>query len=405
MQNKNRFLLIIPFILAACSKGGGGGENPPPGNTPSKIYIEDVSLFEGNGGTNTFNVRVQLDKASASAVSVTYSTSNGWAKSGEDYTAAVNQVVTFAAGETSKNITIGIVADDIKEGDDDFTITLSSPSGGTIQKGTGKVVIRNDDTRVDFTNTGYDAPASYPGYVLVWADEFNTGSLDATAWTVEEGNGCPSICGWGNNELEYYTGRSGNLFFQDGKMIIEAKQEVIGSSNYTSSKIVSRGKKTFKYGRIDIRAKLPIGKGIWPAFWMLPQENKYGGWPTSGEIDIMEMVGHEGNRTHGTLHFGPGPGSTQYNRHTTLSSGNLTDQFHVYSVEWKEDQITWFLDGVQFSQANKADLNLGGAPYPFNEDFFFIINLAVGGNWPGNPDATTYFPQWLIVDYIRVYQQ
>jgi beta-glucanase (GH16 family) len=255
---------------------------------------------------------------------------------------------------------------------------------------------------VPFTNAGYDAPTSYPGYTLAWADEFNGGALNAAAWTVEGGDGCPGLCGWGNNELEYYTGRPENLFFQDGKLLIEARKESFSGKNYTSSKIVTRGKKVFKYGRVDIRAKLPKGKGIWPALWMLPQNNVYGGWPTSGEIDIMELVGHEPGKAYGTLHYGPGPGSTAISRGYILPAGTFNDEFHVFSLEWKMDQLKIFVDGNLFSTVNKADV--GSATWPFNEDFFFIFNLAVGGNWPGNPDTATNFPQWLVVDYVRVYQ-
>jgi beta-glucanase (GH16 family) len=391
---------IILFLTVACSKGGSGGTSNPaqPG-----ITINDISISEGNAGTTNFAFNVTLSRASTTAVTVTYSTNDGTAKAGEDYTAATNQTITFQPNETSKAITVNVVADDAKEGDDEFTVSLTGSTGAIIQQYTGKATILNDDTRVPFTNTGYDAPTTYPGYTLVWVDEFNSGSLDATAWTVEGGDGCPNVCGWGNNELEYYTGRPENLFFQDGKMIIEARKEIFSGKNYTSSKIVSRGKKVFKYGRMDIRAKLPKGKGIWPAIWMLPQSNVYGGWPTSGEIDIMEMVGHEANKTYGTLHFGPGPGSTQISRGYTLpGAGVFNDEFHVFSLEWKLDQIKIFVDGNLYSTVNKTDV--GAATYPFNENFFFIINLAVGGNWPGNPDATTYLPQWLVVDYVRVYQ-
>ncbi|HYH16028.1 MAG TPA: glycoside hydrolase family 16 protein, partial [Flavisolibacter sp.] len=221
-------------------------------------------------------------------------------------------------------------------------------------------------------------------------------------WTFETGDGCPNICGWGNNELEYYTNRPENLFFRDGNMIIEARKEDFSGKNYTSAKIVSRGKKTFKYGRMEFRAKLPKGKGIWPAFWMLPQSNVYGNWPTSGELDIMEMVGHEPNKVYGTVHYGPGPGSTQISKGYTLPSGTFNDDFHVFSIVWDLNEIKWYVDGNLFSTVNKS--SFGTNTYPFNEEFFFIINLAVGGNWPGNPDATTTFPQQLIVDYIRVYQ-
>ena len=393
---------LFLLLIISCKKSSSGS---PDTNTPDPaISIEDLSLFEGTAATpNTFNIIVKLSTVSAKQVSVKYATAEGTAKSGADFTAVTNQIVTFQPGEKEKTIAISIVADDLREADNEFIINLSGPVNATIQKGTANIIMKNDDTKIHFANTGYDAPITYTGYTLSWADEFNGTALDATAWAHQNGDGCPSVCGWGNNELEYYTDRPQNIFFQDGKLIIEAKKEIYNGRNYTSSKIVTAGKKTFKFGRVDIRAKLPTGKGIWPAFWMLPQNNVYGGWPTSGEIDIMEMVGHDPSRTHGTLHYGPGPGSTQYNRSIAISSGTLHDEFHVYSIEWKQDQVKWFLDGNLFSTADKADL-AAGTTYPFNEDFYFIINLAVGGNWPGNPDVTTSFPQWLIVDYIRVYQ-
>lgn len=398
------FCLMGSIVSISCSKGGGGGAPPPPPTLPA-ITIEDLSLFEGNGGTNTFNVLVKLSAASTKEVTVVYSLQAGTAKAGEDFTAATDQTLRFAVGETQKNIPIAVVADDIREGDDELKVNLNAPVNATISRNSATVIIRNDDTRVLFTNDGYDAPTSYPGYTLVWEDNFSGTSLDATSWTHQNGDGCDlSLCGWGNNELEYYTNRPENLFFQDGKLIIEARKETFGTRNYTSSKILTSEKRKFKFGRVDIRAKLPIGKGIWPAFWMLPQDNKFGGWPTSGEIDIMEVVAHDIVRTHGTVHFGPGPGSTSVNRSTTTPTGTLHDKFHVYSIEWEEDEIRWYLDGSLFSTFKKTDVP-AGMIYPFNEDFYFIFNLAVGGNWPGSPDASTYFPQWLIVDYIRMYQK
>lgn len=392
-------MYALLVMNTACKKGGGGDTNQP---LPS-VSVNNIALAEGNTGTTAFQFTLKLSKASSQPVTVTWSTVESSAKNNEDFTAAANQSATLQAGETEKMITVSVIADDIKESDETFSVMLTGATHATIGQQTAEATITNDDTRVPFTNAGYDAPTSYAGYTLTWADEFNNGSLDGAAWTNQNGDGCPNICGWGNNELEYYTGRPDNLFFQDGKLIIEAKKEAFSGRNYTSSKILTQGKKIFKFGRIDIRAKLPKGKGIWPAFWMLPQSNVYGGWPTSGEIDIMEVVGHEPNRTYATIHYGPGPGSLQIGRNTTLASGTLNDEFHVYSLEWKQDQLKWYLDGVLFSTVNKADL-VATATYPFNENFFFIINLAVGGNWPGSPDATTAFPQWLIVDYVRVYQ-
>lgn len=391
-------VVFLCFAVWSCKKGGGDNPGPKP-----KVSIEDASVNEGNSGTTALAFVVRLSAASSSPVMVTYSTSEGGAKAGEDFTGVTNQSVTFQANELQKTISINVITDDIREGDDAFTVMLTGATNGNIDRFVATGTIINDDTKVPFTNAGYDAPTTYPGFALVWADEFNTGSLDNASWTVEGGDGCPTICGWGNNELEYYTGRPENLFFQDGKLIIEARKESFSGKNYTSSKIVSRGKKVFKYGRVDIRAKLPKGKGIWPALWMLPQNNVFGGWPTSGEIDIMELVGHEPNKAYATVHYGPGPGSTTINRAYTLTGGaTYNDEFHVFSLEWKQDQLKFYVDNNLYSTVNKVDI--GAMTWPFNEDFFFIFNLAVGGNWPGSPDASTSFPQWMVVDYVRVYQ-
>jgi beta-glucanase (GH16 family) len=398
-MKKVHLVICVLLMMGACKKSESGGSTSQPDPV---VSISDVTMFEGDGGTTAFEFTLSLSKQSAKEVSVTYGTEEGTAKASEDFTAVTGSTIKIQPGETQKQVTVSVVADDLREGNDTFTVKLQSAVNAAIVKNKGVVTIRNDDSKVKINNNGYDAPASYAGYTLAWSDEFNGAALDATAWSHQNGDGCPNICGWGNNELEYYTGRPENIFFQDGKMIIEARPENLGGRNYTSSKILSEGKKTFKFGRIDFRAILPKGKGIWPAFWMLPQNNVFGGWPRSGEIDIMEVVGHEPNRTHGTLHFGPGPGSTSINRNVTLTSGTFNDEFHVFSLEWKQDQLKWYLDGNLFSTINKADL--GANNYPFNETFFFIINLAVGGNWPGSPDAGTYFPQWLIVDYVRVYQ-
>lgn len=260
----------------------------------------------------------------------------------------------------------------------------------------------NPDTLI-IPTTGYDAPNNYDGYTLAWSDEFNDNKLSTSDWSHDMGDGCPNLCGWGNNELQYYTNAASNLFFKDGKLVIRARKESYGGKNYTSSKIKTQGKKAFKFGRIDFRAALPIGKGIWPAFWMMPENNVFGGWPRSGEIDIMEYLGHEPAKVHGTVHYGQGPGSIQISRNTSLTSGNFNEKFHVFSFVWEEDKMEWLVDGQVYSTVTKADV--GANNYPFNEQFHLIINLAVGGNWPGNPDASTKFSQHYIVDYVRVFQK
>ncbi len=277
----------------------------------------------------------------------------------------------------------------------------SQKSAVTKTANADEMVFENITSNISFADKGYDAPKSYPNYKLVWADEFNGKKLDEKSWLFENGDGCPNLCGWGNNEMQYY--KPENTIFKNGKMIIEAKKEDFGNKNFTSSKIVTRGKKAFKYGRVDFRAILPNSPGIWPAFWMLPEKNIFGGWPQSGEIDIMEVIGKEPSKLYGTLHFGPGPGSVQLGSNVSLQKGSFNDEFHVFSLEWEENQLKWYLDGKLFSSYSIKDF--GKNNYPFNEDFFFIINLAVGGNWPGSPDTINFKNQQFVIDYIRVYQK
>lgn len=238
-------------------------------------------------------------------------------------------------------------------------------------------------------------------WALVWSDEFDGNSVDPDCWNFEVGTGNN---GWGNNELQYYT-LGDNADVANGELVITAREEQVIFSQYSSTRMTTQNKKHYRYGKVEARIKLPFGQGIWPAFWMMPQDNVFGGWPSSGEIDIMELLGHIPNQTHGTLHYGPDPGSghqysgTEY----TLSSGDFSDDYHVFSIEWSENEVSWFIDDVQFNTLTAQDV----APYnwPFNEEFFIILNMAVGGNWPGNPDASTQFPQTMHIDYVRWYQK
>ena len=394
---QSAFLFLIAIWLVRCSKNNGGTNEQLP-----TISIGDVSATEGTGGKKAFELEVTLSKPFSKAVSVRYRTVDGTAVAGEDYIAVTEGILTIQPHETRSKITIEVIGDDIREGDETFMVRLSNPVNAVMIRESGTATIRNDDTRIALSNKGYEAPAAYAGYSLIWNDEFNGNALDQAAWSYDMGDGCPALCGWGNNELQYYTNSADNLFFQDGKMIIEARQQAVGGKNYTSARIKTAGKKAFRFGRIDIRAKLPKGKGIWPALWMLPQNNTYGSWPRSGEIDIMELVGQEPGKVHGTLHYGPGPGSTQINNTYTLNSGTFYDEFQVFSLEWQPDVIRWYVDGNLYATAEKSAF--GGLNYPFNEEFYMLINLAVGGNWPGSPDVNTLFPQYLVVDYVRVYQ-
>ena len=228
---------------------------------------------------------------------------------------------------------------------------------------------------------------------LIWADEFDSPELDSVKWNIEVND-----YGGGNNELQYYTDRQENVKIEDGKLVITALKENYLTREYTSARINSKYKGDWKYGRIEAMIKLPEGQGMWPAFWMLPTEQVYGGWPNSGEIDIMELVGHEPSTVHGTLHYGP---PWQFTGGSyTLPSGKFSDGFHVFSIEWNPDSINWFVDDQLYSSKNADSVTHW---LPFQEKFHLVINLAVGGNWPGSPDETTVFPQAMEVEYVRVY--
>jgi beta-glucanase (GH16 family) len=235
-------------------------------------------------------------------------------------------------------------------------------------------------------------------YVLVWQDEFNETSLNTNAWNYDLGNGCPNLCGWGNNELEYYTEE--NVSFNDGKLVITAKEESISGYNFSSAKIHTRNKQTFTYGKFEARIKLPTGQGIWPAFWLLFNDPTYGGWPTSGEIDIAELVGHEPDVVHGTIHYGGATKGGQFD----LPIEDFSDGFHTFSVEWDSTKILWFVDSIQYAGITKYGIDQG-FNWPFDHPFYIIFNLAVGGNWPGSPNNTTSFPQTMEIDWVRVYQK
>jgi len=245
---------------------------------------------------------------------------------------------------------------------------------------------------------GYVSPTSYPGYTLVWNDEFSGVLLNPSDWTFELGTGSN---GWGNNELQYY--RSQNTSVANGLLTIEAREENFGGRNYTSSRIKTQTKQKFLYGKIDIRAAMPRGQGLWPALWMLGESITSVGWPASGEIDIMEMIGGSGNEgtVHGTVHWDNAGGHASYGGDTSLSSGTFADEFHVFGIEWDSTKIRWFLDGVQY---HVIDITSAGLS-EFQEEFFFIFNVAVGGNWPGSPDGSTFFPQRMLVDYVRVFEK
>lgn len=248
-------------------------------------------------------------------------------------------------------------------------------------------------------------------WVQVWSDEFDGDSLDLNKWEHEV-----NAWGGGNNELQFYTDRETNVRLENGMLVIQAHAERFTgvdqrdgetrTRDYTSGRIRTKNKGDWRYGRFEARIKMPIGQGIWPAFWMMPTDSVYGGWAASGEIDIMEYLGHEPERVHGTLHYG---GQWPRNSHSgepfELDEGSFAEEFHTFAIEWEEGEIRWYVDGEHVQTQTQWHSENGEYPAPFDKRFHLILNLAVGGNWPGAPDESTVFPQSLLVDYVRVYQR
>jgi beta-glucanase (GH16 family) len=267
-------------------------------------------------------------------------------------------------------------------------------------------------TQMQPTSTATPTPVPAPvGWKLVWHDEFDGKAGDPpnpAYWGFDTGGR-----GWGNSELEYYEKGSKNAY-QDGEgfLVILTKkldktesnglQCWYGGCQYSSARILTKGKFEFQYGRIEGRIKIPSGKGIWPAFWLLGNDIGSNPWPHCGEIDVMENIGRTPASLYGTIH-GPGySGSGGIQGQYQLVQGNLADDYHLYAVEWDPELIRWYFDGQPYFQVAKSDVP---GDWVFDHPFFLILNTAVGGGWPGMPNESTVFPQTMLVDYIRVFQR
>lgn len=357
--------LLLSFLLVFCDK------NDSPDNTldPSNLTVTVVSIDNESGtvviqasAQNALNFRLFVGDA--------------------DTAAAVNETglfeYTFEEGEGQYEITIRAYGESGRYIKASRTITISA--------------VPNEPVPLD---SGYFSPLTYDGYTLVWQDEFNGSSVNAENWTFETGGN------WFNNELQYY--REENARVADDVLTIEARKEDYGDDNYTSARMITQNKKTFKYGRVDIRALLPEGQGLWPALWTLGNNIGSVGWPQCGEMDIMEMIGGSGREktVHSTMHWDDGNGHASYGLSYTSTGKNFHEKYHVFSIVWDENQIRSYVDNHQYFTIDITPPALS----EFHQEHFFIFNVAVGGIWPGNPDETTIFPQQMKVDYIRVFQK
>ncbi|MFZ8835948.1 MAG: family 16 glycosylhydrolase [Flavobacteriales bacterium] len=387
-------LLGGALLLSSCEGCG----DPEPSNPPEIRWANSTSVFE-TSNFETIELEVVLGSVHTERVTVDFETVEGSATPEEDYIASSGTIV-FEPGEVSQTIELTLIIDEYLESDEEFEVVLSNPVNGYVKIGepSTSVGIRNDDDLIFISDDGYQAADSYEGMTLVWSDEFEGTSIDLSNWTYDLGNGSG---GWGNNELETYTNSANNSFVADGKLFIKA--EKVGDNAYTSARMKTQGLHEFQYGRIDVRALLPKGQGIWPAIWMLGANHSEVGWPACGEIDIMELLGHLPGTVHGTAHWGiDWPNWNHQGLSTSIYPDHFDQEFHVFSIDWQANEIRYLMDDEEFFVINTSMMN--GQPYPFNNPFFFILNVAVGGNWPGYPDETTAFPVFMAVDYVRVYQ-
>jgi beta-glucanase (GH16 family) len=238
-------------------------------------------------------------------------------------------------------------------------------------------------------------------YHLIWADEFNVAGLpDSTKWSYDIGGN-----GWGNNELQFYSDRRiKNARVENGKLVVEACREAFQRKEYTSARLVTRKKGKWRYGRMEISAKLPRGRGTWPAIWMLPAQNEYGRWPASGEIDVMEHVGFEPGKVHGAVHTKKFNHMTGTQKTADILIPNALNAFHRYAVEWTPESILFFVDEKNYFRFDND--HSGWESWPFDQPFYLVINIAIGGNWGGQRGIdTTIFPQKMEIDYVRIYEK
>jgi hypothetical protein len=343
---------------------------------PPDILISAAILtIDEDKPGGSISLPVELSYAFDKAVSIGFNTVDSTAIAGKDYTPVLNGKVSFNPGEISKSISVEILTDTAVKKDVFFKVVFNNPVNAVLKKKEMIVQILN----VDYS-------------MLVWSDEFNETELNTSVWNYEQG-----ATGWGNNELQNYTNSAENVHLDSGYLHITALNP--SGTTYTSGRITTQGKKDFTYMKVEIRARLPRGKGLWPALWMLGSNFSSVGWPRCGEIDIMELLGDSPSTVHAAVHWDSDGHMSRTGEFSLYGSG-FSSGFHNFIFIRTPNKLKWSVDGQSY-----FNLPRGGIEnFPFDLPQFFIFNVAVGGNWPGSPDETTIFPQNMIIDYIRVYQ-
>lgn len=390
--------LLLLLVFTGCPEDVDDEGMDPSVTSRMTVDQAAIEVTEEDYGSFLLDIPVSLDIPNTIfQASVGYVAEGITAEAGTDFVGTPSRVF-FPIGSSSAVVRVRIFNDLNLEEDETFTVRFTDADNIELGDQEVTVTILNNDATANPFNIpqgGEDVPTEYEGYALTWSDEFDDDdSFDN--WQHELGS---LFGGWGNNELQYY--QRENAIVGDGHLIITAREENRNGLAYTSSRMRTKGIYEFTYGRVDVRAAMPEGQGIWPAIWMLGANIDDVSWPACGEIDIMEMLGHETQTLHGTVHF------QQSGSHRFIGTGIQVEQglnriFNVFSIIWTETDIEWRLNDVPYHRVEKSQM---GSEWAFDLPQYLLLNCAVGGNWPGSPNAMTEFPQRMFVDYVRVYQQ
>src|SRR6185437_1427983 len=395
---KNLIAIAGALLALSCSKSGGS--LPKTSAIIPAISINNVTQARDTAVASTYTFAVSLSQQTTDTVTVSYATADSSAFANTDYTPS-SGTLTFLPGNSVGVVKVTVKPSNLRAANSIFLIKLTNPVNSTLSTPEGNGIIENQGNNLGSDTTGYQTPSSYVGYKPLWSDEFNESTVNTNYWQYDLGNG-----GWGNQELECYT--DSNATIAGGYLQIQAKRQNVVyngvNSSYTSTRMNTAGKFSFEYGRIDIRAKLPVAPGMWPALWFLGNDFGTAGWPGCGETDLMELVGSNPHLVTGSIHWleGNGQEGTLNNTYTLPGGADYSQKFHVFSLVWTKTQITMYVDDIPYMSQSSTSISSG--TWPFNQPQFLIMNVAVGGNWPGSPTAQTVFPQSMYVDYVRVFQ-